>query len=173
MAREKIRGKIIRILDTRTVIINLGEVDDIDTNSVFYILGDPEPVVDPDTKEELGLVNVIKSKIKASQVFDRFTVATTKWTQPSPASLFAFKGYYNFLGGQAEVIDEGELRVKPEELQPWKAQSEIPVMLGDIVEVDVEKPATDTQKEASVSKREDNKQSPGDPQASEKPSKSS
>ncbi len=61
MPSKKIKGKIIRILDKRTVMINLGIQDGIKNTSIFHILGKPEPVIDPFTEIELGIVNVSKS----------------------------------------------------------------------------------------------------------------
>jgi hypothetical protein len=133
MATKKIKGRIIRILDKKTVIINLGKMDNIDSESIFYILGDPEPVVDPFTKSELGLVNVTKARVKASQVFDKFTIATTKWTDYR----FIFEGLTLPSMTRSEVY-EGELLVDSKDIQPWKAKSEVPVRIGDEVEVSIQ-----------------------------------
>lgn len=140
MAKKKIKGRIIRIIDNRTVIINLGLENNITNSSVFYILGEPETVIDPLTNEVLGTVNVTKSRVKSSQVFDKFTIATTSWTD----TYTSIPGVYaSILGGmtsstRTEEIDEGELKVKSSELQPWKAKSESPVKIGDEVEVQIE-----------------------------------
>jgi hypothetical protein len=118
------------------VIVNLGSNDGIQDESVFSILGEPEPVIDPFTSEELGLVSVVKAKVKAYQVHDKFTIASTKWFSTY------FKPTAN-LGAQigslfdTQVVDQGELRVNPSDIQPWRAKSEIPVRIGDVVEVEV------------------------------------
>jgi len=122
MPRKKITGRIIRILDTRTVIINLGRESNVKDSSIFHILGEPEPVVDPFTEEELGRVRVVKARVKASQVYDKFTVATSKWTK--------YYSQIDLVGGilgHTEVVDEGELRVEPDDVKPWRARSEVPV----------------------------------------------
>jgi hypothetical protein len=36
-----------------------------------------------------------------------------------------------------EKVDQGDLNVKPEDLQPWKAWTVDPVKVGDIVETEV------------------------------------
>ena len=63
-----ISGKIIRIIDRRTVIINLGKNDGIKEDSVFSIMGSPEQISDPDTSEILGEVTIVKSRVKAKEV---------------------------------------------------------------------------------------------------------
>jgi hypothetical protein len=118
-ARKKIEGRIIRILDGKTVVINLGREHGIQRNSVFYILGEPEKVIDPMTKEELGAVAVNKAKVVASQVFDKFTIAATPFATQDLSALF-----------QTEV----NLPVDPRDIKPWKATSESPVKVGDKVE---------------------------------------
>lgn len=150
---KKIQGKIIRILDTRTVIINLGKNHGIRDSSIFSILGSPEPVIDPFAQEELGLVSVVKAKVKAVQLHDRFTIASTKWYSTY------FKATAN-IGAQlgtlfdTEMVDEGELRVNSTDVKPWKAKSETPVSVGDIVEVEVMDPSSSVEGESESIKNE-------------------
>ncbi len=40
-------GKIIRIVDKTTAIINLGKNHGIKDSSIFSIIGNPEPIIDP------------------------------------------------------------------------------------------------------------------------------
>lgn len=141
MASKTIKGRIIRIVDSRTVIINLGSKDGVSSSSVFKILGDPEAIIDPFSREELGEVNIVKSKVKASLVEERFTIATTKWTdvlfKTSISTFFTSPSDRLFQDSISEEHDEGELNVKKEDLKPWKAKSEIPVKVGDEVETEI------------------------------------
>ena len=124
----KTRGRIIRILDRRTVIINLGSADGVLSDSTFSILAGPEKVVDPETKEELGEVLVVKAKVRASQVFESFTIASSKWTEVRSSYIGRLVGG---TGAERVEVDQGELRVVQKDLQPWKAWSEEPVTVGD------------------------------------------
>lgn len=135
----KITGRIIRILDKRTVIINLGSLDGVTTSSVFSIMGEPEPVIDPQTNEELGKVTVVKARVKAVEVAERFTIATSRWTETRVKLLDTVFNLQLVMGyeSETEVIDEGELNVKTSEIEPWKAKSVIPVKIGDKVEVSI------------------------------------
>lgn len=118
----QITGRIIRILDKRTVIINLGAVDKIDRTNVFSILGKSEVVVDPLSKEVLGSVKIVKAKVKAQSVYPRFTIATSRWTEPINPFMLDY-----------EEAGEGDLLVEPFTMEPWKAKTEDPVRVGDIV----------------------------------------
>lgn len=135
---KMIQGKIIRILDKRTVIINLGRNDGIRENSIFHILGEQESIIDPFSEEELGVVKVVKSKLKASQVDEKFTIATTKWTISTTSLMLpALEAFSKMTQTETRVIDQGELLVDEKEIEPWKAQTETPVRIGDTVEVEI------------------------------------
>ena len=129
---SKTRGRIIRILDAETVMINLGRRDGVSRGSVFSVLSEPEVVVDPSTGEELGKVQLVKAKVRASGVYDRFTIAMTKWAVPK-TNLDQRKA----LGAENADVAQGETLVDPKQIQPWRAASETPIRLGDPVEVSV------------------------------------
>lgn len=132
----EIQGQIIRIIDKTTVIVNLGKNHGITDSCIFSILGDPESIIDPFTKEELGLVTVVKAKVKAVQIHDKFTIASTRWTSTRSIIETSFKVQLGSLVN-TEIVDQGELMVNQNDLQPWKAKSEIPVQVGDPVKVEV------------------------------------
>lgn len=126
---KTIKGKIVRILDKKTVIINLGSKDGVDKSTTFRILAEPEDIIDPDSGEKLGSVNVVKSKLKAQKVDEKFTIASTRWTDYGGLYLANIPG--------SETVDYGELNVPDDQIEPWKAKTEIPVKKGDEVEADI------------------------------------
>lgn len=149
----KVLGQIIRILDNRTVIINKGKEDGISGGTVFRILGGPEEIVDPSSGENLGAVTVVKSRVRSQKVYDRFTIAGTSWTQRR-TSWEALLGVQAASLGELtrgltkyDAVDEGELLINPDDVQPWKAQSETPVRVGDFVEAEVQSSSPTTQQE--------------------------
>jgi hypothetical protein len=162
MPKEKVRGRIIRILDKRTVIINLGRRDHIADDSIFNILGQPELVKDPFTGEELGCVSVVKSKLKATQVYEGFTIASTKWATVRMEGLdLALRSFAS--GVRVEQVDEGELLVNAEDVEPWKAKSESPVRVGDYVEVEVSRPQAGVEVQENVSGEDEGSRAEGQP----------
>jgi hypothetical protein len=127
--KTKIRGKIIRILSPSVVVINLGRIHGVAERSIFSILGEPEMITDPFTHEELGLVTVVKGRVRATSVSEKFTIATSKW-----------RTYASWFEPEVEVLDEevNDLRVNPSDITPWKAVSKDYVRVGDEVEVTVD-----------------------------------
>jgi hypothetical protein len=151
--RKLIKGRVIRILDKRTVIINLGSRDGIRNDNFFSILGEPESVVDPASEEELGQVAVVKARLKADRVYEKFTIATTRWTEADTT----IGNLSNLLASlyKLRIVDQGDLLVDPAQVQPWKAQSEIPVQIGDIVEVWVTEKETKPEEPVAEEKSSD------------------
>ncbi|MDE2935973.1 MAG: hypothetical protein OXP37_03940 [Chloroflexota bacterium] len=75
---ELIRGKVAKVVNERVVAINVGASDGVQKGMYFRIC---EPnglhVADPDTGEALGSVDVTKTIVKVTDVYDRLASATT------------------------------------------------------------------------------------------------
>jgi len=73
-----IRGKVAQILNSRELVINVGERNGVVAGMYFDIL-DPkgEDVKDPDTEEVLGSVARPKVRVKITKVQERLSIATT------------------------------------------------------------------------------------------------
>ncbi len=73
-----IAGKVAKIISSREVIINRGDVDGVAEGMVFAIL-DPgaRDVKDPDTGELLGSVYRPKAWVRVTSVQDKISVAST------------------------------------------------------------------------------------------------
>lgn len=135
MAQKSIRGRIIRILDASTVIVNLGKVDGVTSSNMFSIIAEPENIVDPETKEVLGTVSIVKGKLKVQSVSDKFSICTSKWTEYQSATDELWGAIARPYILRGTKVDEGtELRVSPKEVKPWRAVSEDIVKVGDQVE---------------------------------------
>jgi hypothetical protein len=137
MARKTLSGRIIRILDNTTVIVNLGSSDGITSETVFSVLGEPEDVVDPETTEVLGTVSIVKGRVRAKSVSDKFTICTSTW------KAYAFEQLLGMMAlgakGQGTVSEEGGAwRVLDKDVKPWRAVSEDFVRVGDQVETTID-----------------------------------
>ena len=128
----KIIGNIVRILDRRTIIINLGKNKGVTESTVFSIYSKSEKIIDPQTNEELGQVILVKAKVKATQVFEKFTIASSKWKELKYPTITS--GSLTGLDFMLSEVGESELRVNPDDIEPWKAITEEPIKLGDAVE---------------------------------------
>ena len=137
--KRTVQGRIIRIVDLSTVLVNLGRADGILPDTVFRILSESEEIIDPVTEEVLGNILVVKARLKSRQVYDRFTIASSRWTtKTSSLNLFpdlvqSFSSAY-----QEQTTSHGnDLNVDPTEIEEWAAYTERPVRVGDTVEAEI------------------------------------
>jgi len=75
MNMEKIEGKVAKILDEYSIVINVGRDNDVVNGMVFvvFVQSDDE-VKDPDSGEVLGKLEHVKDYIIVSHVQDKFSI---------------------------------------------------------------------------------------------------
>ena len=75
---EPIRGKIAKVLNSREVALNVGAEHGVQSGMTFDILAPgSEEVMDPDTGEVLGSVDLPKTSVRITKAHDKFAIATT------------------------------------------------------------------------------------------------
>lgn len=77
--KEKLlKGKVARILNSKELVINIGEKDAVEIGMIFDVL-DPkgEEIKDPDTKKILGSLQRPKVRVKVIEVQKNLSVAST------------------------------------------------------------------------------------------------
>jgi hypothetical protein len=67
-------GKILRIFDEFSILVNLGAADGIKRGDRFAVIEEGEEIIDPDTKESLGKLEIIKVEMIASDVQERISL---------------------------------------------------------------------------------------------------
>ncbi len=74
MNMEKIEGKVAKILDEYSIVINVGRDNDVVDGMVFvvFVQSDDE-IKDPDSGEVLGKLEHVKDYIFVSHVQDKFS----------------------------------------------------------------------------------------------------
>ena len=79
-----IEGKIAKIVDECTVIINRGSEAGIREGMKFAILAGGDAVADPDTGEALGTWEVVKDYVKTTHVQEKISVCAAANMAPDP-----------------------------------------------------------------------------------------
>lgn len=72
-----IEGKVAKILNTREIVINRGSDDGVQQGMKFEVIDDFYEIFDPDTNDSLGTFKRVKIRVKASEVYQRFSIART------------------------------------------------------------------------------------------------
>src|SRR5262249_22207625 len=75
--QRMIQSKIAKILSPTKVVLSAGAEQGVQEGMVFVIYELGDAVVDPETQEPLGQLELHKARVKVSQVQDRLSVATT------------------------------------------------------------------------------------------------
>lgn len=71
--------KIVKIIDEYTLIINAGSNDGVNIDDKFQILDKKgNKVIDPDTKEVIGKLDLIKDTVTVTEVYEKMSVCSSK-----------------------------------------------------------------------------------------------
>ncbi len=71
---EPIEGKVAKILDENSIILNVGRAHGVTQGMVFCVFAPVEDVKDPETGESLGSWEAVKGYVQATHPQDKLTV---------------------------------------------------------------------------------------------------
>lgn len=107
--------KVIKIIDEYSLVINRGSEHDIRINSKFLIFGTGERLVDPDTGEDLGTLEIVRGRARVIHVQAKMSTLTSDEFEITPGKKRTIKrqgGAFLMLSNQPQVeeVTEGEER---------------------------------------------------------------
>lgn len=70
----KSKYKVIEIVNSKELIINYGINQGAKAGDKIRIIEKGEEIIDPDTKENLGTLDIIKGELEVFQAFKRFSI---------------------------------------------------------------------------------------------------
>ena len=122
-----IKGKILRIIDEHTVVIDVGTEQGVRLGTRFVIYANAGELTDPDTKKKLGVLEIPKGEVTCKLVQEEYSVAETglesKATPLAQILSFSLK----------TTIDVHEsLEVETKEIEPLP-EDIFKVKVGDLV----------------------------------------
>jgi hypothetical protein len=113
MMTERIEGKVAQLLSARELVINRGAEAGVKVGMRFAVLDSNAPeVVDPETGQSLGKVDVAKTLVKVVRIFPHMSVARTFRTYETGgafASLMAREKYVERIGSTEENLAHPDL----------------------------------------------------------------
>src|SRR5688500_13149048 len=71
-----VKGRVIRILDDRNLVLNVGEQQKVTHGMRFGIYTPADEIVDPETKAILGRYRTRKALVEARVVYPRFSIVS-------------------------------------------------------------------------------------------------
>ncbi len=141
MNMEKIEGKVAKILDEYSIVINVGRDNDVVDGMVFvvFVQSDDE-VKDPDSGEALGKLEHVKDYIFVSHVQDKFStcVAGEKEVSPREAESQGAQTLSGAMMAESMTVRPGGGRLSNEKLNVNTSQVTGvpqlgPISVGDMV----------------------------------------
>ncbi len=83
---EPIKGKITNVIDLYTIIINVGQKQNVSVGMIFKIIAKVIQIKDPDSHELLGTMELEKDRVKITSVSEKFSLAQTFQSVLAPIS---------------------------------------------------------------------------------------
>jgi hypothetical protein len=133
-------GKIVRILDDHTVVIDLGFEHAIEAGLRFAIYSPSDEIIDPDTNESLGSYRRRKGIVVVDEVHDRFSVASTPTIREETVEEVAANPFMSTVLGIGAATTRRQTRATQPPLDVARGQIKaVPggseVAVGDTVEL--------------------------------------
>jgi hypothetical protein len=88
--KKKIYGKVSRVLNTRELVLNIGQEHGVEIDMLFDIFPKSrDDITDPDTDEALGSIYRPKVRVRVTNVEQRFSISRTYQTKGGSFSPWA------------------------------------------------------------------------------------
>lgn len=81
---EKYFAKVVKVIDKFTIVINAGTDKGVVQGKNFLIVGIGEAIIDPDTNESLGALELVRGKARVVHVQDRIATLTSAEYEKQP-----------------------------------------------------------------------------------------
>lgn len=102
----KLEGRVAQILNERELVINIGSEAGVSKGMKFAVLADtPREIIDPVTKESLGLLDQEKVKVQAKQVLPKMAVCRTYTFRRVGGELNPGRNIASMLGPERQEYD--------------------------------------------------------------------
>lgn len=88
-------GRVVRIISERELVVNLGREDGIQVGDKLEVYEEGEPVIDPETQEDLGLLRRVKAVVVVRSVDELKCIVASeekvREVDVAPASVSPFR----------------------------------------------------------------------------------
>ena len=122
-------GKVIRIFDETTLLVNIGAKEGLKVEDRVVVVEKGEEVVDPDTGESLGALELVKTELVAADVQERLAILKTATARRADSNLPLSARMVR--DSVRSDNAQGTMSVAPGEVSGLPSLS--PVRVGDVV----------------------------------------
>lgn len=103
----KKKFKVIKIIDDTTLVINAGSSNNAEIGDIMEIHGKSETIYDPETKENLGQIDIIKDSLKITKTYEKMCICE---------SAFVSNYFSSILNNSLFTSTQRKLDVEPTEI---------------------------------------------------------
>lgn len=135
-------GKVARILSDEEVVLNVGSEDGVKAGMEFVIFSGSDHIIDPETGEDLGAIEIVKGRVGVYHVQDKISLARTLTYQVRwPSLLEAYEAAARQIGHIGSIslplvesrIETRRRKLKVPEDQVSPLAEDLIVRVGDKV----------------------------------------
>lgn len=110
---KSIVGKVVRVLDDYTIVINRGTKDGVTKSDRYIIYNLGDEIIEPDTNESLGRLELVCGEGKPSHIQENLTTLETAKFEVSKSKVIRKNGgWASLVGGtEEEIIDPQEIKI--------------------------------------------------------------
>jgi hypothetical protein len=134
---EPIEGKVARILDDQTLILNVGRANGVAQGMVFCVYAAVDDVTDPDSGESLGAWEAVKGYVQATHPQEKLTVCRAYTPRPRESTRPEDRGTHTLSAELVAVsmlsggpLAKGRLNVEKSQLAGMPEVG--PIRVGDL-----------------------------------------
>lgn len=135
MATDRIEAKVARILTARDLVLNRGSEGGVEVGMRFAVLNSKgREIVDPDTKEVLGSVELPKTFVKVISIEPRLSVARTfrEFRTPARPGALTLPSLSAVMYGTPERVEVETLKTDESRLKDEMDENDSYVKIGDL-----------------------------------------
>lgn len=104
--------KVASIIDDKRVVVNKGANDGIHLNQMFLIYKLGDEIIDPDTKEILGQLEIVLGRGIVTHVQDKMATLTSNIVKQGQTRVIknpTKNALLNFMGGDQIITEPGDI----------------------------------------------------------------
>lgn len=104
--------KVASIIDTKRIVINKGANEGIHLNQMFLIYKLGDEIIDPDTKEILGQLEIVLGRGIVTHVQDKMATLTSNIIRQGQTRVIknpSKNALLNFIGGDQIITEPGDI----------------------------------------------------------------
>lgn len=100
-----ITAKVIKVIDSKTIVINKGSNDGVQSRQKYLVYYNGEELFDPDTNETLGVLEIICGQAEPKHIQPRITTLESSQRITTQSKTVIKTGGSSIFGETKEVYD--------------------------------------------------------------------